>query len=203
MLQPDAKIVVGGTTLTEQTPKSELAMARYSGDALACTIVGTRRNDLINGTRGNDVICALDGNDVVAGGAGDDIIFGGPGNDIIFGGAGAVRSSADRTTISSTAGPAPATSWGGRGRTSSWEAPKPTCSMVSTGWAGTMSFSAVRAPMRAPRIREMSPPVAHRTPANDQDRASSQAQLAGRHEAREDARAVADVRPRCPGRGSR
>ena len=89
VLQPDAKIVVGGTTLTEQTPKSELAMARYSGDALTCTIVGTRRNDLINGTRENDVICALDGNDVVAGGTGDDIIFGGLGNDIVFGGAGA------------------------------------------------------------------------------------------------------------------
>lgn len=50
------------------------------------TIVGTRRDDLLNGTPGNDVVVARGGNDVVRGRGGDDIVCGGSGDDELNGG---------------------------------------------------------------------------------------------------------------------
>ncbi|HYT30878.1 MAG TPA: hypothetical protein VEN82_08875, partial [Actinomycetota bacterium] len=66
----------------------------------ACTIVGTRGDDVLTGTDGRDVICGgggndaisgLGGNDVIFGGSGDDTIDGGPGTDVLVGGPGADR----------------------------------------------------------------------------------------------------------------
>ncbi len=54
----------------------------------ACTITGTRGNDVIRGTPGSDVICAGAGNDVVYGRDGNDVIIGGAGNDVLRGGDG-------------------------------------------------------------------------------------------------------------------
>jgi Ca2+-binding RTX toxin-like protein len=54
----------------------------------ACTIVGTRGNDMLVGTPGKDVICGLAGNDTLIGKRGADLLIGGPGRDIASGRAG-------------------------------------------------------------------------------------------------------------------
>jgi uncharacterized delta-60 repeat protein len=60
----------------------------------ACTITGTRGNDVLNGTSGNDVICGgrgddqiygLDGADVLKGEVGNDLLVGGNGYDLLLG----------------------------------------------------------------------------------------------------------------------
>jgi hypothetical protein len=57
----------------------------------ACTITGTRHDDVLHGTNGADRICAFAGNDVVLAANGDDIVFGGDGSDRIYGGVGSDR----------------------------------------------------------------------------------------------------------------
>lgn len=54
----------------------------------ACTIKGTKRDDVLRGTPGLDVLCGLGGNDTLYGLGGDDILKGGPGNDLLDGGEG-------------------------------------------------------------------------------------------------------------------
>jgi Ca2+-binding RTX toxin-like protein len=53
-----------------------------------CTIMGNRRNNVLNGTAGNDIICGFGGNDRINGRGGHDIIVGGFGNDRLIGGPG-------------------------------------------------------------------------------------------------------------------
>lgn len=54
----------------------------------ACTITGTRANDVLRGTARADVICGLGGNDIIIGLGGNDILIGGSGNDVLDGGKG-------------------------------------------------------------------------------------------------------------------
>ena len=56
--------------------------------AIACTISGTSRDDVLTGTSGNDVICGKGGNDTINGLGGNDVLDGGAGNDTLSGGAG-------------------------------------------------------------------------------------------------------------------
>jgi Ca2+-binding RTX toxin-like protein len=51
-------------------------------DAVACSAIGTKGNDLVEGTPGDDILCGAGGNDSLRGGAGDDLLIGGPGTDI-------------------------------------------------------------------------------------------------------------------------
>jgi Ca2+-binding RTX toxin-like protein len=53
-----------------------------------CTIMGNRRNNVLNGTAGNDIICGFGGNDRINGRGGHDILVGGFGNDRLIGGPG-------------------------------------------------------------------------------------------------------------------
>jgi CSLREA domain-containing protein len=57
----------------------------------ACTIKGTRRDDVLRGTERDDVICGLGGNDVIVGLGGDDVLQGDTGDDEIDAGPGADR----------------------------------------------------------------------------------------------------------------
>jgi len=50
-------------------------------DAVACSAIGTRGDDVLAGTAANDILCGVGGNDVLGGGAGDDLLIGGPGTD--------------------------------------------------------------------------------------------------------------------------
>jgi Ca2+-binding RTX toxin-like protein len=53
-----------------------------------CTIVGTKKRDVLVGTSGRDVICGLRGNDEIHGGGGNDVIAGGAGKDRVLAGSG-------------------------------------------------------------------------------------------------------------------
>jgi hypothetical protein len=64
----------------------------FSASALAATIVGTSKNDVLRGTAkadtligkgGNDRLYGLGGNDTLIGGAGNDVLVGGPGADTL------------------------------------------------------------------------------------------------------------------------
>jgi outer membrane protein assembly factor BamB len=50
-----------------------------------CTIVGSRRADVLHGTDHSDVICGLGGPDRLYAEGGDDVLIGGAGNDILVG----------------------------------------------------------------------------------------------------------------------
>lgn len=50
-----------------------------------CTIIGSRRADVIHGTDRADVICGLGGADRIYGESGNDIVIGGDGNDLLVG----------------------------------------------------------------------------------------------------------------------
>lgn len=93
-----------------RTPRSALALAVLAallagtGSAVAATIVGTAKNDVLRGTArsdrldgkaGNDRLLGLAGNDVLVGGAGRDTLVGGPGSDTLRCGAGRDRALAD------------------------------------------------------------------------------------------------------------
>ncbi|HET9244109.1 MAG TPA: hypothetical protein VFN99_11785 [Gaiella sp.] len=67
-----------GTPAPPGSPASEVA----------CTIEGTRGDDVLIGTAGNDVICGLGGNDRLVGKGGLDLLLGGAGADLLVGGAG-------------------------------------------------------------------------------------------------------------------
>jgi Tol biopolymer transport system component len=56
---------------------------------IACSIVGTAGDDVLNGGSGDDIICGLGGNDRINGAGGNDILLGGAGDDTISGGDGA------------------------------------------------------------------------------------------------------------------
>jgi Ca2+-binding RTX toxin-like protein len=56
-----------------------------------CTIVGTKRSDVLRGTRKKDVICGLGGNDRITGRGGRDVLLGGTGKDRVTGGSGRDR----------------------------------------------------------------------------------------------------------------
>jgi hypothetical protein len=75
-----------------------------SGAALAATVVGTGKNDVLRGTAkadkllgkgGNDKLYGKGGNDVLVGGAGKDMLVGGPGADKLQCGAGRDTAQAD------------------------------------------------------------------------------------------------------------
>jgi Ca2+-binding RTX toxin-like protein len=51
-------------------------------DAVACSAIGTKGDDLVEGTPGDDILCGVGGNDSLRGGAGDDLLIGGPGTDV-------------------------------------------------------------------------------------------------------------------------
>ena len=108
-VQPDGKIVIGGTKagyyedamvyrlLGDFTPAqpgggpgpATPAAVRCAGKR--ATIVGTARRDVLRGTRKADVIAALGGNDTIRGLAGDDVVCAGAGHDVVDGGAGRDR----------------------------------------------------------------------------------------------------------------
>ncbi|MBD0291209.1 MAG: hypothetical protein ICV74_08140 [Thermoleophilia bacterium] len=71
-----------------------------------CTIVGTRRDDILRGTAGDDVIC---------GRAGDDLLLGGPGHDVLLGGGGRDRLLGEAGRDYLQGGPGPDVLVGGRG----------------------------------------------------------------------------------------
>jgi Ca2+-binding RTX toxin-like protein len=50
--------------------------------SVACSVIGTKDDDLVVGTAGDDIVCGVGGNDVLRGGAGNDLLIGGPGIDI-------------------------------------------------------------------------------------------------------------------------
>lgn len=94
-------------TLIVSPPAAYAAVETANG--VACTIVGTMGQDVLNGTPGRDVICGrgahdiingrggndlIDGgtgSDALNGGLGSDVVYGGPGRDAVTGGAGADR----------------------------------------------------------------------------------------------------------------
>ena len=53
-----------------------------------CTIVGTKRDDILRGTSGKDVICGYKGDDVIKARGGPDLVYGGSGKDRVRGGPG-------------------------------------------------------------------------------------------------------------------
>jgi Ca2+-binding RTX toxin-like protein len=65
--------------------------AQASKKNARCTIVGSRRSDVLRGTRKRDVICGLGGNDKIYGRGGKDLILGGSGKDREVGGRGRDR----------------------------------------------------------------------------------------------------------------
>jgi hypothetical protein len=50
--------------------------------SVACSVIGSRDDDLVVGTAANDILCGLEGNDVLRGGGGNDLLIGGPGTDV-------------------------------------------------------------------------------------------------------------------------
>jgi uncharacterized delta-60 repeat protein len=99
-LQPDGKIVVGGTSGSRVTPPLDgvASMIRLLGDpggsakgkcaGKKATVVGTNGKDKLKGTKKKDVISAGRGKDTVKGLAGNDFICGGKGKDKLVGGPG-------------------------------------------------------------------------------------------------------------------
>ena len=49
--------------------------------SVACSVIGTRGDDLVVGTAADDILCGVGGNDVLRGGGGNDLLIGGPGTD--------------------------------------------------------------------------------------------------------------------------
>jgi hypothetical protein len=60
-----------------------------SGSALAATVVGTPKNDVLRGTAKADRLVGKGGNDKLQGLGGNDVLMGGAGNDTLVGGRGA------------------------------------------------------------------------------------------------------------------
>ena len=105
-LQSTGRVVVLGENgfCSRTCSPSRMLLGRYIGGSsharcagLRATIVGTRKNDVLEGTERRDVIQAFDrndrvlglgGNDVICGGRGEDVLDGGPGRDRLIGGAG-------------------------------------------------------------------------------------------------------------------
>jgi uncharacterized delta-60 repeat protein len=99
-LQPDGKIVVGGTSGSRVTPPFDgvLSLVRLQGDpggsakgkcaGKKATVVGTNGKDKLKGTKKKDVISAGRGKDTVKGLGGNDLICGGKGKDKLLGGPG-------------------------------------------------------------------------------------------------------------------
>lgn len=75
----------GVALLALTTGTGSVPLAPTAADGPACTIVGTRGDDLLVGTPGRDVICGGPGNDRIYGQGGNDVLRGGPGNDKIYG----------------------------------------------------------------------------------------------------------------------
>jgi len=50
-------------------------------DTVACSVIGTKEDDVVVGTAGDDIVCGVGGDDVLRGGAGNDLLIGGPGTD--------------------------------------------------------------------------------------------------------------------------
>jgi uncharacterized delta-60 repeat protein len=90
LMLPDDRYVVGGTSWVGLNGLTgyRISMARYRGAGLACTKVGTGRDDTMRGTSRADVLCGVGGNDVIKGVGGDDRIYGGSGDDELYGGPG-------------------------------------------------------------------------------------------------------------------
>lgn len=88
------------------TGAGSVPLARTSAEGPACTITGTRGNDLLVGTPGRDVICGGPGNDRIYGQGGNDVLRGGPGNDRIYGRGGndVIRGGSGNDIISGDAG---------------------------------------------------------------------------------------------------
>ena len=99
-LEPDGRIVVGGTIAPTGSSHEDLLALRLlgaggvgTGPGPTClghkaTIVGTAGGDVLTGTAHADVIVGLGGNDTINGLGGNDIICAGPGNDAVYGGSG-------------------------------------------------------------------------------------------------------------------
>jgi Calx-beta domain/RTX calcium-binding nonapeptide repeat (4 copies) len=68
---------------------SALLALLLSTPALAATIVGTKKNDVLRGTAGGDTINGKGGSDTLYGLGGNDLLLGGSGNDTLIGGRGA------------------------------------------------------------------------------------------------------------------
>ncbi len=81
-LQPDGKIVVGGSS------GNDFAVVRYLNDTASGTINGTANNDILTGSANPETINGLGGNDKLLGNGGNDSLNGGDGVDTLDGGAG-------------------------------------------------------------------------------------------------------------------
>jgi hypothetical protein len=75
-------------TVKDRVLEDPVAITLDTDATPACTIRGTRDDDVLRGTSGDDVICGRGGDDRLIGGAGDDVLIGGPGRDRLDGGAG-------------------------------------------------------------------------------------------------------------------
>ena len=82
-----AALVAISFALTSLVQPAQAAAAK-TATGVACTIVGTAGNDVLNGTSKADVICGLAGNDKINGLGGNDVLDGGIGNDQLTGGVG-------------------------------------------------------------------------------------------------------------------
>ena len=67
--------------------KSDSALVHWFVPSV-CTIVGTRKADVVKGTPERDVICGRGGADVISGLGGNDLLIGGYGPDVLRGGGG-------------------------------------------------------------------------------------------------------------------
>ena len=74
-LQPDGKIVVGGSS------GNDFAVVRYLNDSASGTIKGTANKDILTGTANPETINGLGGNDKLSGLGGNDTLIGGSGAD--------------------------------------------------------------------------------------------------------------------------
>ncbi len=85
-------VVVSCGSVEASLPRSERAAATFELAAVAaeaCSISGTRGDDVLRGTSQGDTLCGLGGHDVLIGSGGGDTLIGGAGSDGLYGGGGA------------------------------------------------------------------------------------------------------------------
>lgn len=86
-------VVVSCGSVEASLPGSERATAATfelaAVTAEACSISGTRGDDVLRGTSQDDTLCGRGGHDVLIGRGGGDTLIGGPGSDGLYGGGGA------------------------------------------------------------------------------------------------------------------
>jgi subtilisin family serine protease len=84
----ETAVPLGGVVAHGRIDAPRALAAVGAARSSACTIVGTRGNDVLRGTSGADVICGRGGADRLYGRGGRDVLLGGRGADVIDGGRG-------------------------------------------------------------------------------------------------------------------